>query len=127
MDISGTIVKFPLFKDYESKEKFFTVLGMLYSRQITLSKASELLDMDRDEFSMILKNMNLEYSYLTEGEAKKELKSAKILIEKLKWFTNDWLLRIFGLKKIYFIRLWGDNNFEANAGFYSKLPIEFRD
>jgi len=84
MDISGTIVKFPLFKDYESKEKFFTVLGMLYSRQITLSKASELLDMDRDEFSMILKNMNLEYSYLTEGEAKKELKSAKILIEKLK-------------------------------------------
>lgn len=57
---------------------------MLYSRQITLSKASELLDMDRDEFSMILKNMNLEYSYLTEGEAKKELKSAKILIEKLK-------------------------------------------
>jgi len=40
--------------------------------------------MDRDEFSMILKNMNLEYSYLTEDEVKKELKSAKILIEKLK-------------------------------------------
>lgn len=84
MDINATIIRFPLFKDYKKKERFFTVLGMLYSRQITLSKASELLNMDRDEFSMILKNMNLEYSYLTEDEVKKELKSAKILKEKLK-------------------------------------------
>ncbi len=84
MDINATVVRFPLFKDYKRKERFFTVLGMLYSRQITLSKAAELLSMDKDEFSMVLKNMNLEYSYLTEDEAKKELKSAKILIEKLR-------------------------------------------
>jgi len=30
------------------------------------------------------KNINLEYSYLTEDEAEKELKTAKALIEKLK-------------------------------------------
>ncbi len=84
MDIDGTIVRFPLFKDYKRKERFFTVLGMLYSRQITLSKAAESLNMDRDEFSAILKNMNLEYSYLTEDEAIKELKSAEELTKKLK-------------------------------------------
>jgi len=84
MSINATIARFPLFRDYRRKEEFFTALGMLYSRQITLSKAAELLNMDRDEFSVILKNMNPEYSYLTEDEAEKELKTAKALIEKLK-------------------------------------------
>ena len=40
--------------------------------------------MGRDEFSGILKNMNLEYSYLTEDEAAKESKTAKALVKKLK-------------------------------------------
>jgi len=84
VNINTTIARFPLFKDYESKERFFLALGMLYSRQITLSKAAELLNMDRDEFSVILKKMNLEYSYLTEDEAAKESKTAKALVKKLK-------------------------------------------
>lgn len=84
MNINTTIARFPLFKDYESKERFFLALGMLYSRQITLSKAAELLNMGRDEFSGILKNMNLEYSYLTEDEAVKESETAEALMKKLK-------------------------------------------
>lgn len=95
MKISTPIAKFPLFKDYESKEKFFAVVGMLYSRQITLSKAAELLNMDRDEFSMILKNKNFEYSYLTKDEATKEL--MKIYFEGKIIFLNDYKnLKVFG-------------------------------
>ena len=44
---SVVIEKFPLFEKYEEKEKFFTVLGLLLTRQITLAKAAELLEMTR--------------------------------------------------------------------------------
>ena len=37
-----------------------------------------------NEFSVILKNMGLNYSYLTENEAEKELKAAKTLTSSLK-------------------------------------------
>ena len=84
MNINATIARFPLFEDYRKKERFFIVVGMLYSRQISLSKAAEWLNMDRDEFSVILKNMNLEYSYLTEDEAAKESEAAEALAKKLK-------------------------------------------
>lgn len=84
VDIDVIVAKFPLFKDYEQKGRFFTVVGLLFSRQVTLSKAAELLNMDRDEFSVILKNMGLNYSYLTENEAEKELKAAKTLTSSLK-------------------------------------------
>lgn len=84
MSINATVARFPLFNGYEEKQRFLTVLGMLYSRQVTLSRAAELLDMDRDELSVILKSLNLEYSYLTKAESEKELKAAKAIIEKLK-------------------------------------------
>jgi len=84
MSIDATVARFPLFKDYEGKQRFLTVLGMLYSRQVTLSKAAELLDMDRNELSVILKSLNLEYSYLTKDESEKDLKAARTVIEKMK-------------------------------------------
>jgi len=37
-----------------------------------------------NEFFVILKNMGLNYSYLTENEAEKELKAAKTLTSSLK-------------------------------------------
>jgi len=84
MSIDATVARFPLFKDYEEKQRFLTVLGMLYSRQVTLSRAAELLNMGRDELSVILRSLNLEYSYLTKDEAEKELKAAKTVIAKLR-------------------------------------------
>ncbi|MFH1774705.1 MAG: hypothetical protein ABH874_07095 [Methanobacteriota archaeon] len=66
---AAIIDKFPLFENYKKKEKFFTVLGLLFSRQVTLAKAAELLEMPREEFSKVLKLMGLEYSYLTKEEA----------------------------------------------------------
>jgi len=69
---AAIIDKFPLFEDYKKKEKFFTVLGLLFTKQVTLAKAAELLEMSRDEFSKVLKLMGLEYSYLTKEEAHHE-------------------------------------------------------
>ena len=63
----------------EEKEKFFTVLGLLFTRQITLAKAAELLEMTRDDFSRVLKLMGLEYSYLSEEEIELEKKISEIL------------------------------------------------
>ena len=76
---SIVIEKFPLFEKYEEKEKFFTVLGLLFTRQITLAKAAELLEMTRDDFSRVLKLMGLEYSYLSEEEIELEKKISEIL------------------------------------------------
>lgn len=68
----AVIKKFPLFEKYEEKENFFTVPGLLFTRQVTLAKAAELLEISRDVLSKILRLMGLEYSYLTEEEAHRE-------------------------------------------------------
>ncbi len=76
---SVVIEKFPLFEKYEEKEKFFTVLGLLFTRQITLAKAAELLEMTRGDFSRVLKLMGLKYSYLSEEEIELEKKISETL------------------------------------------------
>ena len=76
---SAVIEKFPLFEKYEEKEKFFTVVGMLFTRQITLAKAAEVLEMARDDFSRVLKLMSLEHSYLSEEEIEREKKISETL------------------------------------------------
>jgi predicted HTH domain antitoxin len=73
------IEKFPLFEKYEEKENFFTVLGLLFTRQITLAKAAELLEMARDDFSRVLKLMGLDYSYLNEDEIGREKEVSEML------------------------------------------------
>jgi len=73
------IEKFPLFEKYEEKERFFMVVGMLFTRQITLAKAAELLEMRRDDFSKLLKLMGLEYSYMSEEEIEQEKKISETL------------------------------------------------
>ncbi len=73
------IEKFPLFEKYEKKENFFIAVGLLFTRQITLAKAAELLEMTRDDFSTVLKLMGLEYSYLNEEEIEQEKKISETL------------------------------------------------
>jgi len=79
MELS-VIERFPLFESYEKKERFFTVLGLLFTRQVTLAKAAELLGMSREELSKVLKLMGLEYSYLTEDEVKHEREASEALV-----------------------------------------------
>jgi len=45
---------------------------LLFARQITLAKGTELLEMRREELSEILRLMGLEYSYLTKEDVEYE-------------------------------------------------------
>jgi predicted HTH domain antitoxin len=76
---STVIEKFPLFERYKEKEKFFTVVGLLFTRQITLAKAAEMLEMTREDFFRVLKLMGLQYSYLSEEEIEHEKKISETL------------------------------------------------
>jgi len=77
MSLTGTIGEFPLFTKPEEKKKFLIVLGLLASKTITLGKATELLEISRVEFSLLLRAIGFEYSYLDEVELQKEVAASK--------------------------------------------------
>lgn len=52
--IRAAVTEFPLFRDYEEKARFFLVLGLLLSRQISFPKAAELAGLSREELSLLL-------------------------------------------------------------------------
>ena len=82
-EIEKVVWEFPLFKTYEEKEKFFKVLGLLVSHQITFEKAAELLKLDREKLAFLLDLLGVEYSFLDEEEAKLEKEAVKRLLEEL--------------------------------------------
>lgn len=57
-----------LFSDIEQKEQFLFILGALFSRIISLQKASEIMEMEPDMFLKLLDLMGLEFSYLSEDD-----------------------------------------------------------
>ncbi len=61
MELSA-INKFFLLESYKQKEKFFTVLGLLFTRQVSLAKVAEILGMSKEEFSRMFNLIGLEYS-----------------------------------------------------------------
>ncbi len=73
-EVNRLVFNFPLFKDYREKERFFKVIGLLVSHQITLEKAAELLDMSPEELAFLLDKLGVEYSLLDEKEARLERK-----------------------------------------------------
>lgn len=79
MSLVSSVIDFPLFKRREEKERFLLVLGLLTVRSITLAKAAELMGMSRDEFSAVLRSLGVQYSFLDEDEAARELETAKRL------------------------------------------------
>ncbi|ASJ00742.1 hypothetical protein [Thermococcus gorgonarius] len=83
-EVNRLVFNFPLFKDYEEKERFLKVIGLLVSHQITLEKAAELLDMKLEELSFLLDKLGVEYSLLDEEEAELELSKLKEIREELK-------------------------------------------
>jgi len=58
---------------YPDKEKLFTVLGLLLSGRISLSKAAELLGLRVDDLWILLHELGIKYSVLDEGEVEEEL------------------------------------------------------
>lgn len=83
-EVERVVWGFPLFKTYEEKERFFKVLGLLVSHQITFEKAAELLKLDREKLAFLLDLLEVEYSFLDEEEADLERKAVKKLMGELK-------------------------------------------
>jgi len=58
----------PFFKTVGDREKLLGVIGALVLRKISLSKASEIMGMERERFLGLLDAMKLEYSYLEDQD-----------------------------------------------------------
>ena len=83
-EIDKLVWEFPLFDTYEKREKFLKVLGLLTSHQITLKKASELLELDVEKLTFLLDILGVDYSFLNREEAKLEKEAVKKLLKELK-------------------------------------------
>jgi len=88
-EIEKVISEFPLFARYSEKERFFKVLGLLVARQISLAKAAELLNLQRDEFIFLLGKLNIEYSYLDDEEAQREKETVSHMLRMLDEGNNN--------------------------------------
>ena len=64
----------PFFKTVGDREKLLGVVGALVLRKISLSKASEIMGMERERFLGVLDAMKLEYSYLEDEDVEVERK-----------------------------------------------------
>ncbi len=68
------IEQVPYFKDMIKKEKFIAVIGALTTRLISLGKASEILEVNRETLLEMLDNIGVEFSYLDHTDIKTERK-----------------------------------------------------
>jgi predicted HTH domain antitoxin len=64
----------PFFKTVNEREKLLGVVGALVLRQISLSKAAEIMGMGKDAFLELLDAMRVEFSYLEESDVETEMK-----------------------------------------------------
>jgi predicted HTH domain antitoxin len=67
-ELKEIIEKVPIFKTNEEKEKLLVVLSSLSLGLISLSKASEIMGVDREVFLQLLDIINYDFSYLKESD-----------------------------------------------------------
>jgi predicted HTH domain antitoxin len=65
----------PFFKTVDDREKLLGVVGALVLRKISISKASEIMGMERERFLGLLDGMKLGYSYLDDQDVEVERKT----------------------------------------------------
>jgi hypothetical protein len=58
----------PLFKSTEQKHRFVEVMGALSLRLISLAKAAEVMEMEKDQFLTIIDNYGYEFSFLDRSD-----------------------------------------------------------
>ena len=74
IDILKPIVEaVPLFRDIKDKEKFLIVVSALKLRLVSLARASEIMHMTKTGFLELLELLDIDYSYLSENDIKKEI------------------------------------------------------
>lgn len=64
----------PFFKTVNEREKLLGVVGALVLRQVSLSKAAEIMGMGKEAFLELLDAMRVEFSYLEESDVETEAK-----------------------------------------------------
>jgi len=64
----------PFFKTLDEREKLLGVVGALALRQVSLSKAAEIMGMGNEAFLELLDAMRVKFSYLEESDVETELK-----------------------------------------------------
>lgn len=64
----------PFFKTVDEREKLLGVMGALVLRQVSLSKAAEIMGMGKEAFLGLLDAMRVEFSYLEESDVEMEVK-----------------------------------------------------
>ena len=62
----------PFFKTVDEREKLLGVVGALALRQVSLSKAAEIMGMGKEAFLELLDAMRVEFSYLEESDVETE-------------------------------------------------------
>ena len=62
--LESVVKEVPLFKSIEQKQRFVEVMGALSLRLISLAKAAEIMDMEKEQFLDILDNYGYEFSFL---------------------------------------------------------------
>ena len=62
----------PFFKTVNEREKLLGVVGALALRQVSLSKAAEIMGMGKEAFLELLDAMRVEFSYLEESDVETE-------------------------------------------------------
>ena len=64
----------PFFKTVNEREKLLGVVGALALRQVSLSKAAEIMGMEKEAFFELLDAMRVEFSYLEESDIETEVR-----------------------------------------------------
>ena len=64
----------PFFKTGNEREKLLGVVGALALRQVSLSKAAEIMGMGKEAFLELLDAMRVEFSYFEESDVETEAK-----------------------------------------------------
>ena len=64
----------PFFKTVNERQKLLGVVGALVLRQVSLSKAAEIMGMGKEAFLELLDAMKVEFSYLEESDVETEMK-----------------------------------------------------
>ncbi len=62
----------PFFKTVNEREKLLGVVGALVLRQVSLSKAGEIMGMGKEAFLELLDAMRVEFSYFEESDVETE-------------------------------------------------------
>ncbi len=72
MSLKEIVESVPIFKAMEKKENFLIILSALSMRLISLSRAAEVMEMDKEALLKLLDALGVSYSYLEDSDVELE-------------------------------------------------------